>query len=150
MVSGQNYTINQFAPETMAYVESCNNVSEVRGYWQLALHTDLNIYYNDVDNLHQSVKNLENQCKNRSDKSVCAQVISNFKNRLRLITEYERTIKNKMAVRNKRGIGLFLLGTAMGATGTLVYNWIYDKVNTANLQALLDKQTSVIDLTVRK
>lgn len=44
---------------------------------------------------------------------------------------------------------MFLLGSAFGTAGALVLNWITDSIKNAHLQALLDKQTSVIDLTAQ-
>lgn len=145
-VTGQNHSIKQFAPQTMAYVEECNNVTEIVGYWSLAMHTNSDVYYRNVDQLHVTLKDLESHCGSRGKESVCAQVMSNFKERLRVITENERVIKNKTAVLEKRGIGLVLLGAAIGTASALVYNWIRDSSKTDGLRALLDKQKSVIEL----
>lgn len=73
-----NYTIHQFTPQTTAYVEECNNVTEITGYWNLAFHTNLDIHFNNVDQLHESIKSLRTQCKNRTQNSICLQVMLNF------------------------------------------------------------------------
>lgn len=144
-----NYTITPFAPQTMAYVEKCNNVNRITGYWNLALHTNLDVFYGNVDQLHESMKEFRDKCKNAEKNSVCSQVMAKFENRLQQITNYERAIRNNMATRSKRSLGLFLLGAALGTVGPILMNYITSPFQTAQLRELLDKQTTVVDLAVQ-
>lgn len=115
-----NYTITPFAPQTMAYVEECNSVGRITGYWNLALHTNLEVFYSNVDQLHESMKDFRDKCQKAEKNSICSRVITKFETRLQQITNYERAIRNNMATRSKRSFGLFLLGAALG-TGPLYH-----------------------------
>lgn len=141
-VTGQNHSINQFKPNSVAYIEDCGDVSEIASYWNLAIRTNLDVFYQNVDQLHSSFHDLKKQCRFDKENSICEQVILNFEKRLQTITQNEKAIKNKIAMRNKRGLGMFALGAILGG---LVYKWVINPTDTANLQSLLDKQTSVID-----
>lgn len=144
-VSAQSYMIRHFAPQTVAYVEKCRDINEITGYWNVAVHINLDAYYGDIDQLHEPLRSLEQRCKQREKNSICEQVITNYGKKLRAIKEHEKAIKNKMTSRNKRGVGLALLGTFIGVAGTLAYNWVAGAFASSHQYALLEKQTSVIE-----
>lgn len=142
-----NYSINNFPSQTMAYVEQCNNVTEITGYWNLALHTNLDNYYHDVDKLHESMNHLGTICQNETNNSICTQVLVHFGQKLNSITTMERFIKNEISIRDKRAAEMLILGSVSGATSTMIYNWITNSQKSEYQMELLEKQTSVIDLT---
>lgn len=149
-VAGQNFSVIQFSSQAVAYIEPCKNVSEIVGYWNLAVHTNLDAYYREIDHLHESLRGVEVRCNQRKNSSICAQVISNYWKRLNTITEYEKAIKNKMVSRNKRGVGAMLIGSIIGVAGSMAYNWVSGLFAANDQGALLEKQTSVIDLATQK
>lgn len=142
-----DFSIQPFATGTTAYLEKCNNVTEITGYWNLALHTNLDNYYRDVDNLHEALDHLESLCLNGT---VCTQVTTLFKRKLDIINTNERFIKNEISIRGKRSMGMFVLGSLLGATGISLYNWILNSREIRYQNELLEKQTSIIDLTVQQ
>lgn len=141
-----NITDTRFDPQTTAYIETCDNTTEITGYWHLAIHRNIDSFYHDVDALHESVRHLDSSCQKASNNSVCSQVLQYFKQKLNKITSNERLIKNEVSLRNRRGVGMLLLGSALGTTGTMLYDWITNAFETAQQSELLDKQISVIDL----
>lgn len=141
-----NYTNIQFDPHTTAYIEPCNNVTEITGYWNLAVHRNVDNFYHDVDTLHASVNHLKSFCKKEANNSICSQVLNFFEQKLTDITMNEQIIRNEMNVRDRRGLGLLALGSALGATGAIIYNWITKSQEDAFQTELLDQHTSIIGL----
>lgn len=114
----------------MAYTENCGNITEISGYWNLALHFNVENYYHDVDQLHESLNHLEKICRTEISNSICTRVLMHFEQKLQIITANERIIKNKMSIHEKRAAGMLNLGSVIGATGTMLYNWIFNSQNT--------------------
>lgn len=141
-----NYTNTQFAPQTTAYVEMCENVTEITGYWNLAVHRNLDNFYHDIDTLHESMKHLRSICEKEANNSICTQVLNFFEQKLVGITVNEQIIKNEMSIRDRRGLGMMALGSFLGTTGALIYNWITKSQEDTFQTELLEKHTSVIGL----
>lgn len=76
-----NEEVEHFHPNTVAYVEKYRNVSEITWYWNMAVHTNLDTHYRDIDNIYETLDDLERRCKRRTENSVFTQVISNDRKR---------------------------------------------------------------------
>lgn len=149
-----DYVVNNFPKNTSVYVEECNPVYRINGYWNLITFNNLSVYTDQLSKLNESITNLKENCEHIQQKEYCLQVANNFFDRLNEISSNQNAVSEiKLKQKRKRAAGAIVLSTLAGIAGSKIIDYIFNQGSTNNeeyTKELLKEQTSIIKLTEKQ